>query len=256
MVDKIIIGSARIDENGNIYGGKTGDQKQKASPDYTGEVSLESWYKHPLGWYVFRAKDTEAREKIAEAMRAACNNPNVGYNQHDNQSLYEAAKKVSYDISKVKTPCNTDCARLTRVCVLYAGINVNDFYTVTEPAALQQTGAFIWYKDAEHCEKPDMLLKGDILVTRTKGHSAIVVDGPTNDKEAPYGYIKTLAMVHIRNAPRLSGESLGTVTRENYYIFTGCTGTDTRGRLWYEIVLHDKKGYGWISSAYAKREEV
>lgn len=34
----IIIGSARIDEHGKASGGKAGDQKQKATPDYKGET--------------------------------------------------------------------------------------------------------------------------------------------------------------------------------------------------------------------------
>lgn len=255
-MSNIIFGSARIDENGKEYGGAAGDQKQTEAPDFKGEVSMEGWYNHPLGWYVFRANDPEAREKIAENMRAACNNKNVGYNQHANQTLYQAASKVGFDISKVTAPCNTDCARLTRVCVLYAGINCADFYTATEPAALQQTGAFTWFKDEEHCAKPDLLLKGDILVTRSKGHSVVVVDGPTVSREAPYGYIRTLASVHIRKAPRLDGESLSIVSRDNVFIFTGCQGIDTRGKLWYEVVINHKNGYGWISSTYARREET
>lgn len=32
------IGSARIDERGKTSGDKPGDQKQKASPDYKGEL--------------------------------------------------------------------------------------------------------------------------------------------------------------------------------------------------------------------------
>ena len=61
----VLIGSARIDENGRAHGGKAGDQTGK-------EVSTQSWYKHAKGWVVLRAKDPKKAEKIAQAMRAAC----------------------------------------------------------------------------------------------------------------------------------------------------------------------------------------
>ena len=38
----IIIGSAKIDEHGKATGGKAGDQKQKTSPDYKGEVAMQN----------------------------------------------------------------------------------------------------------------------------------------------------------------------------------------------------------------------
>lgn len=41
------IGSARIDERGKTSGGKVGDQKQKSSPDYKGEVRKET-----LKWHI------------------------------------------------------------------------------------------------------------------------------------------------------------------------------------------------------------
>lgn len=67
---KIIIGSARIDENGSIHGGRAGDQ--------TGlEVSTQPYYDHTKGWDVLRAKDNLVAEKIARNMQAACDNKNI-----------------------------------------------------------------------------------------------------------------------------------------------------------------------------------
>lgn len=42
-----IIGSARIDARGKTSGDKPGDQKQKTSPDYKGEVRKET-----LKWHI------------------------------------------------------------------------------------------------------------------------------------------------------------------------------------------------------------
>lgn len=250
---KVIIGSARHDERGKEYGGQPGDQLQKSVPDFEGEVSMQEWYKHELGWYVYRAKDSGTAAKIAEAMKAACNNPNVSYNQYKNQTLYQVAMKYNYDISQVAEPCETDCARLGRVCILYGGVDVQDFYTATAPHALDLTGAFVKYTDPEHCEAPDALRPGDILITRSKGHLAIVVEADGIDLEAPYGYIRTTGSVNIRSAPRTSAQKVTSVPRDRVYIYTGSFGVDPRGRIWYEIDTGTR--YGWISSAYARREE-
>ena len=50
---QVIIGSARIDENGKAKGGKAGDQNGR-------EVSTQAWYKHEKGWRVFRCIDPAA----------------------------------------------------------------------------------------------------------------------------------------------------------------------------------------------------
>ncbi len=160
----VTIGSARIDENGNISGGQAGDNNGR-------EVSTQPYYDHSKGWFVFRAKSIFVRELIAEAMESACANDNIGYDQSSNQSLYSVAKKVDFDLSKVSTPCETDCARLVRCCILYAGIQIKDFYTGDEPAVLSDCGYF----DQVYVKSQEELARGDILVTKTKGHTAIVI---------------------------------------------------------------------------------
>lgn len=254
MSKKVIIGSARHDENGGISGGKPGDQLQGKTPDYQGECSLQEWYKHELGWIVFRAKDPEDAKAIAKNMLAICNNPNVGYNQGRNQTLYYAAMKYDFDASKVKEPCETDCARSTRVSILYAGISCPDFYTATEPKVLEQTGAFDRFDDPKYTDSPDLLKAGDILVTRSKGHSVVVVDA-SEDEQAPHGYIKTTGSVYVRKSPRLDGKILLSSKAGYSYIYTGCYGIDQRGVMWYEVDTGLKDpDLGWISSAYARRE--
>ena len=57
----IKVGSARIDENGNISGGRAGDQTKR-------EVTIEPYYSHPKGWYMLRAKDSDKARKIGLAM--------------------------------------------------------------------------------------------------------------------------------------------------------------------------------------------
>ena len=162
------VGSARIDENGRATGGKAGDQTGK-------EVATENWYLHKLGWVVIRAKTATMREKIAQNMQWACDNPHIGYDQWQNQTLWNVAKPLGFNCSKVKTNCETDCARLTRVCVWYAGSKPVDYYTATEVQALKATGDFEILTTDKYCKSSDYLLRGDILVTKTKGHTVVVL---------------------------------------------------------------------------------
>ena len=168
MTMAVMIGSARMDENGKISGGKAGDQTGK-------ETSKQEWYLHNKGWYVLRAKSAEAREKIAQDMEYICDNPMISYDQSQNMSLYNAAKPYKFDASKVKVPCECDCAKAVRVCVLYAGIECGDFYTANEAAVLKRTGKFTQYSADKYCKSSDYLMRGDILVTRSKGHTVVVL---------------------------------------------------------------------------------
>jgi hypothetical protein len=173
----VIIGSARIDENGNSHGGKPGDQ--------TGtEVSIQEYYNHSKGWVVLRAKDDFAREAIARDMEWACANDNIGYDQYQRDTLYYAVKPLNFDISKLDKAVETDCSALVRVCVNYAGISVGDFYTASELSTLMATGAF----EEVNVALPGGLKRGDILVTKTKGHTVVALtngDGTVTKPSVP-----------------------------------------------------------------------
>lgn len=171
------VGSARHDENDNLKGGKAGDQ--------TGiEVSKQNWYLHKKGWVVIRAKSAEAREKIAQDMEWACENPNIGYDQSQNYTLYNEAKKYGFNCSMVKIPCETDCSRLVRVCLAYAGIHVNTFYTGDEVDVLKKTGKFDILTSDKYCKSSEYLLRGDILCTKTTGHTVVVLTNGSKVDEA------------------------------------------------------------------------
>ena len=162
------IGSARIDENGNARGGKAGDQNGR-------EVSTQSWYKHSKGWRVFRAKDPAVAERIARDMQWACDNSHIGYDQGQRLTLYDVSKPLGFNCHLVKTNCETDCSALVRVCCAYAGVSLPNFRTPTEPAALLDSGAFVELKGAKYTDSDKYLKRGDILVTRTQGHTVVVL---------------------------------------------------------------------------------
>jgi hypothetical protein len=168
-MSSIILGSARIDENGKISGGAAGDQKQTSSTNDTkGEVSMQDFYVHSKGWNVLRPKSAAIAAKIAAAMKTACNNANIGYDQSNRNGI------VKYGTaSKVKT--EGDCSSTVRVCVKEAsGTDPGDFNTSNEVKVLSATGLF---EDVFAYTSTTTLYTGDILVTKTKGHTAVVVSG-------------------------------------------------------------------------------
>lgn len=169
------IGSARIDEHGQVSGGVPGDQKQFKTPDTTGEVSQQDFYLHPLGWHVIRAKSQALGDNLAKEMKIACDNPYIGYSQ---------AKRADIIRDGVNSPRPTscDCSTLVRACMIAAcGIDPGNFTTYNEKTVLLKTGLFEWY----NYTKGDILKDGDILVTRKKGHTVIVTEGDTKPKITP-----------------------------------------------------------------------
>lgn len=163
----IKIGHAVHDENGKISGGQAGDQTGK-------EVVTRDWYK--TTWHtVLRAKDSKVAEKIAQAMKTACDNNNIGYDQKQRTTLFAAAQTVGFDLSKVATKCETDCSALVAVCVNSAGVKVSkDIYTGNMVDALKATGAFTLYTDSKYLTSDTHLKRGDILVKN--GHTAVVLE--------------------------------------------------------------------------------
>lgn len=153
------IGSARHDENGKYSGGKAGDQTGQ-------EVAEQSFYIHRKGWYILRPISTVTADMIGERMYKACGNPNIGYDQNQRGGIYLFGTATT-------TPTECDCSTL--VCQILRevlGTKVPNFTTANEIETITR-----------HCSKDftliayskgDELYKGDILVTKTKGHTAIV----------------------------------------------------------------------------------
>lgn len=157
----ILIGHASIDENGKIQGGNAGDQTGK-------EVCTRSYYIHSKGWYLLRPKEVAHATAIAEAMLRACNNTYIGYDQGNRLGVVKYGTKT-----KTKTEC--DCSSLVRQCVIEGtGKDPGNFTTSNEVSKLEATGLF---EKVVAVTSSTVLYNGDILVTKTKGHTVIVVSG-------------------------------------------------------------------------------
>lgn len=161
---KVLIGSARQDENGRYAGGTAGDQTGK-------EVSIQEFYKHSKGWYVLRAKSAEVAAKLASAMQAACDNQNIGYDQGQRLDIIIQLRKYG-SLGGITVKTEADCSSLVRACCIEAGFDPGNFTTGDEAAALAGTG---YFEPKASVASAAQLREGDILVTKTKGHTVIVV---------------------------------------------------------------------------------
>ena len=212
------IGSARHDENGAYTGGAAGDQ--------TGtEVSTQTFYNHSKGWRVLRLKKTAYAKKNATAMSTACANENFGYDQGNRTDCLKYGTS-----STVKTEC--DCSSLVRLCVKEAtGTDPGNFTTANEATMLAATGLFEDAFDYVSQSKTP-LYNGDVLVTKTKGHTAIVVSGnarsSSNAPEYEVGktYV-TKCKVPVRKGPGVSYDQLA----KSELTADGQKHADSEGRL-------------------------
>lgn len=171
---KVMIGSARKDENGRYTGGAAGDQTGK-------EVSVQNFYKHSKGWYVLRAKSTEVAAKLANAMQTACDNQNIGYDQGQRLDIITQIRKYG-TLGKIAVKTECDCSSLVRACCIEAGFDPGNFTTGNEAAILAGTG---YFEPKASVTSEAQLRKGDILVTKTKGHTVIVVGTEAEEFSRP-----------------------------------------------------------------------
>lgn len=162
----IKVGSARIDENGKLTGGKAGDQTGN-------EVSTQDYYMHSKGWYLLRPKDVAVANAIAKAMQSACDNDSIGYCQGHRTTVITQLNKYG-SMAAIADKTEADCSSLVRGCCIEAGFDPGNFNTTNEASCLENTGKF---EKRVSVTSYTTLYNGDVLVTKTKGHTVVVVSG-------------------------------------------------------------------------------
>ena len=187
-----LIAHASCDEHKGIKNGQAGDQTKK-------EVCTRSWYNKPWN-AVIRFKDAGKREKIAQLMEKAAANDKIGYDQNQRNTLLTQARKFNYDVSKVTEPCETDCSALVTLACIYAGVpesklihNGNSATTRTLVPLLKATGEVEVFTLPLYTQKPDKLVRGDILIK--EGSHVVVV-------------------IQAENAPKTAVKSVNEIARE------------------------------------------
>ena len=238
----VYIGNAVGDEHNKASGGEPGDQTGN-------ELKIQPWYLNKKGWRVFRAKEAETAKRIADDMRMACDNPEIGYDQKQRNTLYTVSAPLDFDAGRVTTPCECDCSSLVRVCLAFAGIKTKDFNSVSGPARILATGDFIELTDNKYTTQSAYLCTGDILCTKVKGHMAVILnDGPKADRdpepvppEPGDELVEVIGKsVNVRTTDSTKGRILVTAHRGDKFPFIG-----TAPSGWYQI--ETKKGIGYIT---------
>lgn len=163
----IIFGSARSDENGKYKNGIAGDNNKR-------EVSTQSVYIHKKGWLGFIPLKLEHRVALSNAMKEACENNNIGYDQNERLDIVTAFKNCGYSLAKINTPCECDCSSLLRVCIWQAlGVDIGNCTTATLPEKIRKTKLFTEF---DVTSIKGMQKGGCAYVTKTKGHCGITID--------------------------------------------------------------------------------
>jgi len=168
------IGHASISENGN--NGRDG--KAKAGDQTGKEVCIRNFYSKP--WkYLLRCKDSEKAEIMAKTCESICNNPCVGYDQNQRNTLHSELAKLNYDYTKLTIPCECDCSSFMTVCAECAGIfppynNGNAPVTANMVKQFEKTGMFDVITTDINTESN--LKRGDILVGAPNTHTVMVLD--------------------------------------------------------------------------------
>ena len=108
------IAQASIDENGKIAGGAAGNQ--------TGaELNTRNIYSSSSNpWWSVIAKDAGVLAEMNRQAKYAVQNPYIGYDQNQRNTILIQAAKVGWDLSKITTACECDCSSLLATVTIRA----------------------------------------------------------------------------------------------------------------------------------------
>ncbi len=133
---------------------------------------------------VLRPTSEQIAEKMVSFCKAGCANNKIRYSQAKRKTLYNKAKSVNYDLSKIKEVCYTDCSSFMAVCAIAAGVNVDaGVDTSSMKSNFEKTGKFkaVKVSNSSYLKKGDILLKPK--TSQKSGHTAMVLQDGSNAKK-------------------------------------------------------------------------
>ena len=181
MATTIKIGHASISEHGTAYG-DAGDSTGK-------EVYIINDYNisHIDPYIVLRPKNSTLAAASVAACIAGCNNDNIGYSQTGRNTLYNLAKELDFDLSRVGL-CNTDCSAFMTVCAIAGGARItygsNAPTTSNMRTRFSQSGDYEVLTNVRYTTMTDYLRAGDILVHENT-HTVMVLENGTASGTEP-----------------------------------------------------------------------
>lgn len=228
------VGSARIDERGKISGGQAGDSTGK-------EVVQQDYYMHTKGWYCFRPKDIDTANGIAQSMIDACNNNYIGYDQYQRDGVFNLVKKGT-KIKNIKTKTECDCSALVRACCYENGIDTGNIRTSTMPSLLAKTGKF---EDKISVTSKTELFNGDILVTKTTGHTVVVTSGNPRKKVTKSKYINNS---RVKSWQIVMNKVYKCKLDEDSNFGPGCEKKANKYQLYYRLITIKNDYVLWLQN--------
>ena len=168
------VGQASCDEYGNIMGGAAGNQS--GAELNICEAYLNNWRA------LIRFVNPERARACGEAMRAAVENMNIGYDQSERNSILPQARACGWDLGAITQACECDCSSLAGVCGIAAGVpeealfvDGNLCYTGNIVQRFEGMGMVSVYSTSDYVASTERWCVGDILVSET--HAVVVVLG-------------------------------------------------------------------------------
>ena len=159
------------DEHGKYRGGAAGDQG--------GEYTLRSWYNRP--WSVVLRWPDQSQALLAAQMAIdAALNDNIGYDQGQRNTFWDALAHAGYDPAKIKAKCETDCTASTTAIWKGVGYRCDvpalkalplDTYSGNMRSRFVKAG-FTAFTAAKYLSGHQYLLPGDVLLY--EGHHACI----------------------------------------------------------------------------------
>ena len=249
----ILIGHASQDENKKAKGGKAGDQSKK-------EVFTRNYYLKGNSWdFVIRFESEEMAEKAAIACEQACKNDKIGYDQSQRNTLLAEARKVKFDLSKIKTACECDCSSLMCVCAIAAGVDEKYLFisnnlrvTGNMKDAFKKIPGVKILTDSKYLTSDKYLKRGDIIV-KANNHTIMALEnGEKAEEFKPYLIKVTADELNIRKGPGVKYEIVGVIKDNGVYTIVEeyMNGSTKWGLLKSGAANRNK----WISLAYTKKK--
>ena len=160
------------DERSKYSGGSAGDQTGN-------EYQVKSWYNRPWN-HVLRPATTQIGDTLAEIARAAAENNNIGYDQSQRLTYYNALRNADWDPSAITVKCETDCSASTAANVIATGhvLGISSLEDVSPSlysgnirSALVRAG-FTDLTASKYTDSSAYLLPGDVLLY--EGHHVAI----------------------------------------------------------------------------------
>ena len=248
----IRVAQAGSDERYTYNGGAAGDQR-KGKPDangcFTGELNIQPWYNKPWD-YVIRPNSTSVAETMAACAEKIVKNKNVGYDQSQDETLWDALAKLGWKMESIdKLPlCETDCCRLADVEIRMAGItdipNLKHKYTGNIREALEKSGHFTVYKETVMTQTTDFLRRGDLLLQ--EGHHIVTVLDTSPTTGGKLYKVYNCVACHLRATGSTSGKHIAYMHSGDVVTLYGWSPSG-----WGKVTTADGK-VGYISPKFLK----